>query len=196
MVRWYHGIFTAYGFWLPNDPRGSWSTFVGSWELYKFGGAATKTEERRSVAHAAHDGEMRRQTKQHLKYPAVRFDEKQRECIAGGIEKACAESGIGMLACAIGFDHVHGVIERSAKSIERVIGQFKGRATQAMREAGCHPLAEFALEGKAPPTPWAENSWSVFINDEKQLAAAVDYVKRHPMKEGLPPQHWSFVKSM
>src|ERR1700680_1345456 len=28
-----HVIITAHGFWLPNDPRGSWSDFVGAWEL-------------------------------------------------------------------------------------------------------------------------------------------------------------------
>jgi hypothetical protein len=28
MIRASHVIFGAYGFWLPNDPRGSWSTFV------------------------------------------------------------------------------------------------------------------------------------------------------------------------
>jgi hypothetical protein len=38
MVRWYHLIISAYGFWLPSDPRGSWSEFVGAWELLKFGG--------------------------------------------------------------------------------------------------------------------------------------------------------------
>ena len=27
-----HVIITAYGFWLPNDPRGSWSDFVGAWD--------------------------------------------------------------------------------------------------------------------------------------------------------------------
>src|SRR4051812_39201122 len=32
MIVGYHVIFSAYGFWLPNDPRGSWSDFVGSWE--------------------------------------------------------------------------------------------------------------------------------------------------------------------
>src|SRR3954451_13876362 len=50
MVRWYHLIMTAYGFWLPNDPRGSWSHFVGAWEFYKFG-PATKTTQKRSLAH-------------------------------------------------------------------------------------------------------------------------------------------------
>ena len=42
-----HVIFTAYGFWLPNDPRGSWSDFVASWELLKFG-RATKVTTRAS----------------------------------------------------------------------------------------------------------------------------------------------------
>ena len=31
MILGFHVVFGAYGFWLPNDPRGSWSDFVGSW---------------------------------------------------------------------------------------------------------------------------------------------------------------------
>ncbi len=38
-------IFSAYGFWLPNDPRGSWSDFVRPWELLRFD-RATKVGER------------------------------------------------------------------------------------------------------------------------------------------------------
>jgi len=51
----YHLIMTAYGFWLPNDPRGSWSDFVRAWELFLFGGPATRTTERRSLARDPHD---------------------------------------------------------------------------------------------------------------------------------------------
>src|SRR3954470_6486294 len=109
MVQWYHAIFTAYGFWLPNDPRGSWSTFVGSWELLKFG-SATKTAERRSLAHNPHDARLRREAKQALKYPPVRFDARQRDAIAAGMAQACAESLIVVPACAIGHDHVHAVV--------------------------------------------------------------------------------------
>jgi hypothetical protein len=54
MIVAYHIIFSAYGFWLPNDPRGSWSDFIRSWELFRFG-PATKTTARRSVAHREHD---------------------------------------------------------------------------------------------------------------------------------------------
>src|SRR6476619_5739410 len=99
MVHWYHAIFTAYGFWLPNDPRGSWSTFVGSWELFKFGGGATKTAERRSLARDPHDAQFRREAKQQLKYPPVRFNESQRDAIAVGIGRACEESSVVVPAC-------------------------------------------------------------------------------------------------
>jgi len=30
-----HSIFGMYGFWLPNDPRGSGSDYVASWELFR-----------------------------------------------------------------------------------------------------------------------------------------------------------------
>ncbi len=54
MIVGYHTIFGMYGFWLPNDPRGSWSDFVGAWTLFRYG-SATKTNDRRSAAHDAHD---------------------------------------------------------------------------------------------------------------------------------------------
>ncbi len=52
MILGHHLIISAYGFWLPNDPRGSWSDFVRAWEIAKFGDA-TKVETRRSVARCA-----------------------------------------------------------------------------------------------------------------------------------------------
>jgi hypothetical protein len=71
MVHGYHVIFSAYGFWLPNDPRGSWS-FVASWELFRFG-AASKTDERRSLAKRPYCRKSRFQAKEALKYPEVHF---------------------------------------------------------------------------------------------------------------------------
>ena len=53
MVKAYHVIFCAYGFWLPNDQRGSWSQWVRSWDLFRYG-EATKVTTRRSVAGARH----------------------------------------------------------------------------------------------------------------------------------------------
>src|SRR6478672_12031943 len=58
MVIATHVIISAHGFWLPNDPRGSWSDFVGAWELFRYGGRATKTTETRSLAGRSHDYDL------------------------------------------------------------------------------------------------------------------------------------------
>jgi hypothetical protein len=83
----YHAIFGAYGFWLPNDPRGSWSDFVAAWELFRAGGAATKTTTRRSVAGVRHDTAARRRVKEALTYPAVVFDGHQALSAANGFAR-------------------------------------------------------------------------------------------------------------
>lgn len=192
MVRWYHLIISAYGFWLPNDPRGSWSDFVESWELSKFGDA-TKVTGKRSYAHDPHDRELRLQAKQALKYPPVRFDALQRDVIALGFTSAVNEAHYGVHACCIGYDHAHLVIARHERLIERIAGHLKSKASMALRDAGCHPLRGFEVEQKIP-TPWSVGKWDVWINDEAQLRSAIGYVERHPRKERLPDQHWKFVK--
>src|SRR5262249_28158145 len=107
----YHVIFGAYGFWLPNDPRGSWSDFVASWELFRYG-PATKTTPRHSLAKVPHNRAARLAAKEQLKYPAVQFTGQQALAVAHGFEKASAESGYVLYACAILPEHVHLVIGR------------------------------------------------------------------------------------
>ena len=193
MIQWYHAIFSAYGFWLPNDPRGSWSDFVASFELYRYGGA-TKTSERRSLAHDPHNVQLRREAKQALKYPPVRFDPAAREAIARGIAQACNESDITVHACSIGYDHVHVVVARHLRTIENIVGQFKTRSSQQMKAAGRHPMTRFGQSNKPLPSPWSDGCWKVFIDDPKQLRCAVDYVDRHPEKEGLAFRRFEFVR--
>ena len=78
MVLGYHVIFSAYGFWLPNDPRGPWSDFVGAWELFLAGGKATTTTEHRALHRDPHDRAKRLATKQRLDRPAVKFSGLER----------------------------------------------------------------------------------------------------------------------
>src|SRR5437588_1369414 len=127
----YHLIITTYGFWLPNDPRGSWSDFVRSWELYWYG-PATKVTTRRSLAHDSHDRELRQLQKTALRYEPVYLDEAQIGCVARGFERAVTESGYVMLACSILPEHVHMVVRRHRNRGEQMIGHFKARATQQL----------------------------------------------------------------
>lgn len=193
MVRAYHAIFCACGFWLPDDPRGSWSEWVRQWELRRFG-EATKTNTRHSVAGASHARSDRFAAKSALKYPPVSFAGKQALAIGQGFRRAICESDYDCLACAVLPEHVHMVVARHAHPIERIVGHLKARASLRMRELGIHSLAEFEREDGSIPSPWAEKCWKVFLDSDQDLCRAVLYVEHNPIKEGNPRQAWSFVR--
>ncbi len=188
----FHLIISAYGFWLPNDPRGSWSDFVGSWELLKFG-PATKVHDRRSYAKDPHDVALRRAAKNALKYPPVRFNDAQRIAIAEGFAVACEDADYRCVACCIGHDHAHLAILKHHREITTIAGHLKAYATRALTAAAVHPLhGHFGKRGGLP-TPWSEGCWKVFVDNPTQLVAAIGYITRHPDKEGLRAQRWSFL---
>ena len=192
MILGTHLIISAYGFWLPNDPRGSWSDFVGSWELLKFG-TATRVNDARNYAKDPHDASLRRAAKQALKYPPVRFTDVQREAIAAGFARACAEAHYLCFACCIGHDHAHLVLGRHERDAQTISGHLKAQATREITARGIHPLDGYTGKRGGLPTPWSEGCWKVFIDDKDQLEAAIRYVQRHSTKEGLGQQVWDFV---
>jgi REP element-mobilizing transposase RayT len=191
-IRAFHSIFGAYGFWLPNDPRGSWSTYVASYELFRYG-RATKTESRRSVAALPHDREAHLAAKQALRFPAVRFTGEQAAAVARGFARIAAKSGYCIHACAILRDHVHLVIARHRYPIEQVVRLLKAEASTELANCGLHPLRDFAATGDSPPTAWARRGWNVYLHTNTDIQRAVAYVERNPPKEGLRSQRWSFV---
>src|SRR5438552_17559474 len=132
MVRGYHIIFSAYGFWLPNDPRGSWSDFVGAWELFLAAGKATKTDERRSIAHRAHDRERRLAAKEALSRPAVKFNGLQARAIGRGFADYVAKSGLPVWACSIMPEHVHLVTGPFRLPVAQVVIQLTGVASEKL----------------------------------------------------------------
>ncbi|MBN2580692.1 MAG: transposase [Pirellulales bacterium] len=192
MILAYHAIFTTYGFWLPNDPRGSWSDFVGSWEIYHFG-KATKTTTRRSVAAAAHDSQLRVATKKVLKYPPVQFNGRQALAVSKGFTAAIEESGYQILACSILPDHVHVVVRRCHRLIEKIVRHLKSKATAQLNRENLHPLADYTTDRGSPPTPWAEKCWKCYLNTSSDILRAIRYVETNPVKEGKRRQRWSFV---
>ncbi len=192
MIVGYHVIFSTYGFWLPNDPRGSWSDFVGSWELFRYG-PATKTSETRSLAHDEHDRAKRLEAKRALKYPAVNFDGLQARAVARGFAGYVERTRLPIWACAILPDHVHLVTGRPGMTIEQLVTQLKGEATQSLEREGIHPLAGYKDEGERVPKCWARGEWKVFL-DIDDVGRAIEYVENNPLKEGKKRQGWSFVR--
>ena len=121
MVAGSHAIFCAYGLWLPNNPRGSWSDFVGAWEPARYA-RTTKTHTRRSVAAVPHDCRARRVAKSALEHPPRSFHRHP-----GPLHRARARRS----DCEIRFDRL-GLFDPAGA---RPHGE---RATPLPRRAGRH----------------------------------------------------------
>ena len=192
MVIASHVIFTTYGFWLPNDPRGSWSDFVRSWEVLRFG-QATKTTARRSLARDTHDIATRLKAKEALCYPPVKFTGRQALSVAEGFAFAIERSQYGVYACSILPDHVHMVVARHRYGAEQIVRRLKQAGTLRLTADGLHPLGAWRTATGKPPTPWVRRCWTVFLDDDRAVRRAIGYAEANPSREGKPPQRWSFV---
>jgi REP element-mobilizing transposase RayT len=188
----YHVILSTYGFWLPNDPRGSGSTEVRSPRLRPFG-PATPTNHRHSVARKPHDPRLRRLAKKALKYPEVVFDGLQARAVARGFANATQKSGYRVYACSIMPCHAHLVIEQHRYAIDQVVRVLRQNATMQLLEEERHPFASLRNARGRLPSVWGQDFWKVFLYDEIDVLQCIDYVEQNPIKEGNKPQRWKFV---
>jgi hypothetical protein len=129
MIHAYHVIWGTYGFWLPNDPRGSWSRFVASWELARFG-KATKSQERFAVD-ANQWADWRAKAESAMKYPPVVLTGEQARCVGRGFANAVRKNLYFIWACSILPQHVHLVIARHTYTVEQIANLLKGRDDEA-----------------------------------------------------------------
>ncbi len=193
MLLGFHVIFSTYGYWLPNDPRGSWSDWIRNWELLRYG-HATKVDTRQSVAKLKYDVALRKRAKASLAYPEVFLTGEQALAVGLGFRTAVEEADYSILACSILPQHVHLVIGPHARDIDRIVGHLKARATQQLNEQGIHPLQGYRQADGTMPSPWCRKCWKVFVFSERHLRDAIQYVEDNPLKEGKPRQRWSFVR--
>jgi REP element-mobilizing transposase RayT len=178
----HHIIYSAYGFWLPNDPRGSWSTYVGSKRLYKFSGPATKVTTRESLVHQLHDRRRRLEAKEALKFPAVRFTGRQALEVALAIRDLVNEHGVIVWACAVMPNHVHLLAARHAMTPAKLVGSCRARASRRLHDGGLWP-AERPI--------WGKGKWAVELETPHDVRTRI--INRNPPASGLPAQLWSFV---
>lgn len=192
MVKASHVILGMYGFWLPNDERGSWSDFIGAWELMRFG-KATTVQVRHSLARRAFDPAKRAAAQAALKYTPVNLSGVQARAVAREFAEYASKANLAILACAILPQHVHLVLARHRLQVEQLANLLKGAATRQLIEERVHPQAAFQRGMKRPPKAFARGEWKVFLNTTADIERAVRYVEDNPLREGKPAQRWSFV---
>jgi REP element-mobilizing transposase RayT len=194
MIYAFHLPLTNYGFWLPNDSRGSGSDYVRNKKLLPYG-EATKVKTRRSVAWRPQNFEVKRLARSALRYPPVEFTGLQALSCGRGIKRAIEKYGFVIWACCIQPDHMHLVVKRHRYPIEQVIRQLRTEMTQQLLEDGLHPLV--AMRDREPdgsiPSIWGRSPWKVFLDDEEGILRSIDYVRDNPLRRKLRRQKWSFV---
>lgn len=176
MIIAYHAIFTTYGTWLPNDPRGSYSQEVYNQALKALG----------EIRYGRQDPQPPHETLKKfwtaarpcLARPPYFINDATRLVVAQGFAKVVSRLQLNVSACSIMNDHVHILVMRSGHRVEYLVNQFKGAATRALG---------------LTVTPWAADSWKVFINEKDALYAAALYIQRNPLANGWAPQRWSFL---
>ena len=183
MVIGYHLIWTAYGWWLPNDPRGSSSHEI---RVERIADLGELHQGRKAVQ--PHSSELRRfydQARGALKHPLLIFASSDFARIAEAFTAVVSEQKYTCYACAIMPDHVHALIRRHRDKAEEMIVKLQARSRQRLIEATVrsvdHPV-------------WGGPGWKVFLETREDMERIVEYIRKNPIKAGLPEQKWAFVK--
>ncbi|HVT89108.1 MAG TPA: hypothetical protein VHD56_09670 [Tepidisphaeraceae bacterium] len=188
----FHVVMSFYGFWLPNDERGSGSWYVGSKSLYQFS-TATHVSSNHSVARRPYNKAIQLQARKNLKYPSVVLNGYQARAIGRGFANYIDKSGLIVHACAILPDHVHLVVRRFTYSIEQIMIKLKAAATEQLLREGLHPFQRIVLPDGGHPKVFARDGRHVFIFDNEGVIGRIKYVCDNPVNAGLPAQEYPFV---
>lgn len=182
MVIGYHVVWTAYGWWLPNDPRGSMSRTINRdvlKELRELHYGRKRVQPASRVIREFYDKAQSR-----LHYQPLYFTDDEIEAIARSFSEVFSSERYTCYARAIMPDHVHLLIRKRRDLAEKMIENLQLASCQAIRALGTrdkfHPI-------------WGGCGWKVFLDSVDDIRRTVKYIEDNPTKARLPPQSWEFV---
>ena len=182
MVIAYDLVWTGYGWWLPNDPRGSGSRGVAHEGLRHLGEAHLGRREIQPPGSVVH--EFYNRAEPELQHPLLRFDAVQIEIVGDAFSAAIRKFGYTCYACAILPDHVHILIRKHRDKAEAMIDNLQAKSALAFYDRGSidvnHPV-------------WTNGGWKGFLNSPERIRTTIQYIDRNPPKEHIPSQNWPFV---
>jgi REP element-mobilizing transposase RayT len=196
-----HWAATTYGTWLHGDPRGSWRNgrLIGP-DLYL-----------EAAARAS------------MSADAVVLDDIERQLVAESFGSVVREQGHRIHAATVQPTHVHLVLAPLKENLTTVVARLKRRSAAAVlaqrrrwadtdhspaRMAGLYsrPILgrEYAprVVGRNPPqlaiprSLWTAGKFPVFIFDELHVCNAIEYVRDHNRRLGLPPDPFEWLEPL
>jgi REP element-mobilizing transposase RayT len=184
MVAAYHLIWTIYGAWLPNDPRGSNSTEVRADYLKELGELHRGRKKIQPCSAVIRRFYQEATTK--LKYEVLPFSDAQIQMLAEVFGDVIQKQRYTCYGCAIMPDHVHVLIRKHRDQAEEMIAKLQEgsweRIVQSKGRPGDHPV-------------WGGPGWKVFLNSREDIERTIRYIYENPLKARMSPQIWEFVKA-
>jgi REP element-mobilizing transposase RayT len=180
----YHIMWTLYGWWLPNDLRGSTSRVIRSPVLSQLGDLHFG---RKRIQPASRDiRAFYNSAKKILKHPLLELDVESIKSVARGFADAIDRFKYTCYACAILRDHVHLIIRKHRHQAEDMIGNLQHHSRLRLSADGFrasdHPV-------------WVDGGWKVFLDHPDDVRRTIGYVDDNPLPYGWAIQHWDFVTS-
>ncbi|MBN8623927.1 MAG: transposase [Planctomycetes bacterium] len=184
MIVAHHLIWTIYGYWLPNDPRGSMSKSIRNPKIAALGEIHYG---RKRIQPAGKDiGAFRNLAAGQLQHELRMLCVEEIAVVAKSFHATITEASYTCYACAIMPDHVHLVIRRHRDNGDRMIERFQETSADALRSAGLfsanHPI-------------WGGKGWVVYLETAEDIRRCIKYVEDNPIKARRPAQSWEFVKA-
>ncbi len=178
----HHLVWTAYGWWLPNDPRGSSSHYIASECIADLG---ELHQGRKRIQPAG--WEIRafyEKARELLQFPLLTFDETHRHEIGAAFGSVIEAERYTCYACAVMPDHVHLLIRKhkhiAEEMIERLQHASRARLVETHRTID-HPV-------------WGGPGWKVFLDHPDEVRRTIAYIEKNPLPLRLPKQQWPFVR--
>jgi REP element-mobilizing transposase RayT len=182
MVIGYHLIWVAYGFWLPNDIRGSTSRCIRNDVIADLGAIHYG---RKKVQPATKDlRAFFARAREKLMFPVTEFSSREVAVIAESFARLITTCKYTCYACAIMPDHVHLVLRKHKHLGEEMIRNFQRESHLLLRERECRDLEH---------PVWGGPGWKVFLDHPTDIWRTIPYVENNPLKMRLPRQKFDFV---
>jgi REP element-mobilizing transposase RayT len=184
MVIAHHIIWTCYGTWLPNDPRGSTSKTIRIDAIAELGELHYG---RKRVQPLGRDIRAFYQAARQVPKHAVNlFDEAARAVVAEVFDEVIRQDKLTCWACAVMPDHVHILIRKHRLTFEEMMENLKDASAARLRAAGQFPADH--------PVWTAHGGRSVFLDQPDEVRRTISYIEKNPEPYRLPRQTWPFVQ--
>lgn len=177
----HHLIWTAYGWWLPNDPRGSTSHQINCDVLAELGELHYGRKHIQPPRQVIRD--FYEKASPLLRHELRTFSHEDRRRIAEAFGHVIGAEKYTCYACVVMPDHVHLLIRKHRHEAEEMMEALKAGSRQALLDSGWpvdHPV-------------WTVGGWKGFLYHPDDVWRTIRYIERNPLPLRESIQSWPFV---